>query len=119
MRLTGTLRSLTLPGLAQLQHRVREIATHVAAAIRCEATVEVPGNDYPPTLNDAHCWGWSRDLSNQISLGEGAAEELSPVMGGEDFAYYLQHMPGCFVGLGCRNERLAATYNVHHPKFKV
>tara|TARA_B100000809_G_C14649122_1_gene355253 strand:+ start:69 stop:239 length:171 start_codon:yes stop_codon:yes gene_type:complete len=37
----------------------------------------------------------------------------------EDFAYYLQQVPGCFVGLGMQTEAIDATYNVHHPRFKA
>ena len=40
-------------------------------------------------------------------------------MGGEDFAYYTEQIPGCFIGLGVYNESEGATYMVHHPKFKV
>ena len=40
-------------------------------------------------------------------------------MAGEDFAYYLEQVPGVFVGLGMKNEAIEATYNVHHPRFKA
>jgi metal-dependent amidase/aminoacylase/carboxypeptidase family protein len=40
-------------------------------------------------------------------------------MGGEDFAYVLERVPGCFVMLGVRNEAAGAVYGVHHPKFVV
>ena len=45
--------------------------------------------------------------------------EFPPVMGGEDFSYVLERVPGCFVGLGTRNDALGASYPVHHPKFLV
>ena len=40
-------------------------------------------------------------------------------MAGEDFAYYLEQVPGCFVGLGMQTEAIDAPYNVHHPRFKA
>ena len=40
-------------------------------------------------------------------------------LGGEDFAFYTERIPGCFVGLGVRNEAQGATHSVHHAKFKV
>lgn len=118
VRMTGTIRSLTLDGLHFLQDRIKTIATHVAAANRCEAKVEFPGNDYPATVNDADCW---RDVQWMASkmLGAAAVLELSPVMGGEDFAYYGAHAKACFVGLGIRNELKGTTFTVHHPKFLV
>ena len=40
-------------------------------------------------------------------------------MAGEDFACYLEQVPGCFVGLGMQTEAIDAPYNVHHPRFKA
>ena len=40
-------------------------------------------------------------------------------MGGEDFAYYTQRVPGCFMFLGVGNEAIDACYSVHHPMFKA
>ena len=52
-------------------------------------------------------------------LGAGKVMEMPPVMGGEDFAYYTQRVPGCFAFLGVGNPDIGATYSVHHPMFKV
>lgn len=116
--LTGTIRSLTMPGMQFLQKRVRELAEHIALANRCTAEVTFPGNDYPPTVNDAYCWEIAQGLG-RATLGDAAVHELPPTMGGEDFAYYTNLVPGCFVALGVGNEALGAVYGVHHPKFKV
>lgn len=118
VRIIGTLRSLTSPGLAYLKQRVEEITTHVAIANRCESLVAFPGNDYPPTVNDAHCWDLAQEAGREL-LGAQGVHETVPVMGGEDFAYYMEQVPGCFVVLGVQNESQGATYSVHHPKFKV
>jgi IAA-amino acid hydrolase len=118
VRMIGTLRSLTGTGLEFLKQRVREIATHVAMANRCAADVEFPGCDYPATVNDAECWELAKEIGRKL-LGASDVHELAPVMGGEDFAYYAERVPGCFIGLGVRNESEDAVYSVHHPKFKV
>ena len=118
VQLRGTIRALTLDRLQHFQDRVREMATLIATANRCEAQVEFPGHNYPPTVNDEHCWSLARELATEL-LGEGRALESPPIMGGEDFAYYTETVPGCFVGLGVRNEAIGADYNVHHPRFKV
>jgi IAA-amino acid hydrolase len=118
VRMSGTVRSLTLPGLRFLQQRVREVASQVAAANRCSATVEFPGNDYPPVLNDEACWHSARDMAEGM-LGESAVLELPPVMGGEDFAFYTQRVPGVFIVLGVKHDGDAPVYGVHHPLFSV
>jgi IAA-amino acid hydrolase len=114
----GTLRSLTSAGLEVLKARVRDIAVHVAAARRCNAAIEFPGHDYPATVNDALCWQTARQIGREM-LGDDAVREALPVMGTEDFAYYLNRIPGCFVFLGVGDEAQGTCYSVHHPKFKV
>ena len=116
VKMGGTVRSLTLDGLRFLQKRVREVAQQVALANRCEATVEFPGNDYPPVLNDATAWGSARAMAEEM-LGKNAVVELPPVMGGEDFAFYTQRVPGCFVVLGVKQDGDGPVYGVHHPLF--
>lgn len=119
VRLRGTIRSLTLTGLKALQARVTQVATHVAAAQRCTAEVLFPGNDYPPTDNDPALWELSQKIGRDL-LGTNSVKTLEPVMGGEDFAYYVQHgVPGCFVALGIRNESLGSVHSVHTPQFLV
>ncbi|AIF68703.1 peptidase M20 [Palaeococcus pacificus DY20341] len=46
-------------------------------------------------------------------------EEVAADMGAEDFAYYLQKVPGTFITLGIRNEEKGIVYPHHHPKFDV
>lgn len=118
MKLIGTFRSLTSEGLEHLKDRIREVASHVALANRCTAEVEFPGPDYPATVNDAGCWELTRELGKQL-LGPYSVHELPPTMGGEDFAFYAEHVPACFVGLGIRSEEEGSVFSVHHPRFKM
>ena len=118
MDLQGTIRSLTLEGLKHLQSRVKAVAEGIAQANQCEAEVSFPGNDYPPTCNDASSWEAGKAATEEV-LGVGKVMEMPPVMGGEDFAYYTQRVPGCFAFLGVGNPDIGATYSVHHPMFKV
>ncbi|MCL1991293.1 MAG: M20 family metallopeptidase [Defluviitaleaceae bacterium] len=45
--------------------------------------------------------------------------EMDPMMGGEDFAYYLEQVPGTFFNTGARNDEKGITYPHHHPKFDI
>tara|TARA_B100002052_G_scaffold186863_1_gene170248 strand:- start:24 stop:1214 length:1191 start_codon:yes stop_codon:yes gene_type:complete len=118
VKMLGTLRSLTMEGLLNLQKRVKEIAESVAKAHGCEAIVDYPGNDYPPTVNDAEMWKFAKEVGTDM-LGKENVNDLDAVMGGEDFAYYTQKVKGCFVVLGMQNENINAIYSVHHPMFKA
>lgn len=118
VRLSGTIRALTMDRFRWLQDRVKSLAAQVAAANDCSATIEFHGEAYPPTVNDAAVWSDVQDIGAEL-LGREAVHEIPPVMGGEDFAFYAERVPGCFVGLGVSNEATGCTYHVHHPKFKV
>ena len=118
MELQGTIRSLTSDGITRLQQRVREVAEAIAMANRCIAEVTFPGNDFPPTVNDGECWELGRISAGEI-LGEECVSEMGSIMGGEDFSYYTQVIPGCFSFLGGGNPEIGSVYGGHHPKFKV
>jgi len=45
--------------------------------------------------------------------------ETEPVMGGEDFAYYLQHVKGTFFFTGAENPDWTDSFPHHHPKFDI
>ncbi len=46
-------------------------------------------------------------------------KEATPSMGGEDFSYYLERVPGAFMFLGIRNESKGITSPHHSPTFDV
>lgn len=50
-------------------------------------------------------------------FGEGKVQEASKLMPAEDFAYYLERVPGCFMFVGAGNPAKGAVYPHHHPKF--
>lgn len=52
-------------------------------------------------------------------LGHYELVEREPIMGGEDFAYYLQEVPGCYFFVGTGNEEKGTTYPHHHPRFDL
>ncbi|MBM81423.1 MAG: peptidase M20 [Planctomycetaceae bacterium] len=118
VHMAGTIRALTMDHFNWLQKRITEAATHIAAASNCEAEVKFPGNAYPPTINDGELWGRVQDFAEPL-IGGDNIHEIEAVMGGEDFAFYTERIPGVFVALGIRNEELGTIHSVHNPLFKV
>ena len=115
----GTIRALTTQGLGFVKQRVEQIAAGIALANRCTAEVVWKDTDYPATVNDSDCWDLVQQIGREM-MGVDQVQQISPVMGGEDFAFYVEdHVPGCFVGLGVRNEQIGATHFVHNSRFKV
>ena len=70
----------------------------------------------PPTINNPEMASFARKVAQKYGLEYG---EVRPTMGAEDFAYYLQKVPGAFLALGIRNEEKGIIYPHHHPKFDV
>lgn len=60
------------------------------------------------------------DLQHSIDkiLGENQLLKVKPSMGGEDFSYYTNEIPGVFFRLGTNGSE-DTSYPNHHPKFNV
>lgn len=53
------------------------------------------------------------------AIGKENVEILRPLMGGEDFAYYLERCPGAFFRLGTRNEEKGIIHPLHNSLFDI
>ncbi|MCL2852309.1 MAG: amidohydrolase [Defluviitaleaceae bacterium] len=51
--------------------------------------------------------------------GKQSLVELEPLMGGEDFSYYLEKVPGSFLYAGGGNAEKGINHPHHHPKFDI
>ena len=93
-----SVRSFLPKTRAVLEQRIREIATSVAAAHG--ATVEIAiDHGYPVVLNSEAETAFATEVVTELVGAENvAACPLIP--GSEDFAYFLEHKPGCFLRLG-------------------
>jgi amidohydrolase len=111
--LQGTLRYFREPVRGALHRELRN-ACSIADALGGHATVEVrPG--YPPLVNDQRMSALAT-AAFRHALGEDAVVEVEPFMWAEDFALYLQEVPGCFVWLGAA---LDPPREHHHPRFDI
>jgi IAA-amino acid hydrolase len=117
VKIAGTRRSTSMEGLAELKKRVAEIATHVAAANKCTVEIEEDAwPECPPTVNDDALWREAAEVGRRL-LGDGAVQEIAPVMGAEDFAFYARRIPGCFVTIGVKHADDRPVYGLHDPRF--
>lgn len=113
--LRGTIRAVD-PASRKLMHdELRRLAESIAVAHGLTAAVSMPEGT-PPLVNVESAVQWAREAVTRV-LG---AESLVPLgflnLAGEDFAYYLERMPGCFLRIGAR-ERGGAAIPAHSPRF--
>lgn len=92
-----------------------------AAVHRCSAEVGFFGNEHPtipPTTNDERIYELVRQVSSVI-VGEENVELAPFLTGSEDFAFYLEKVPGSFLLVGMRNEKSGSIYSGHSPYFAI
>ncbi|CQR74296.1 N-acyl-L-amino acid amidohydrolase [Sporomusa ovata DSM 2662] len=73
---------------------------------------------YPPVINNPEV-AKIVAKSGEAVLGKTAVFEMSPTMVAEDFSYYQQQVPGCFMFIGVGNTDKEIVYPHHHPKFDM
>lgn len=113
--LEGTLRALSNPTRALLENRLRELVEQTALAYGGTAEISYYGG-YPLVENDPQMVEFVSELARPL-LGEAAVDGgYPPSMGAEDFAFYLQEVPGAFFWLGLQPEGEPRP-SLHHPRF--
>ena len=112
--LKGTIRALD-ESVRQMAHqRVRLVAEKTAEAFGARADVSTEFG-YPITFNHQNAC----DYAEKIVAGiEGLnAEEMMPVMGGEDFSFYSERIPAMFLALGVRPSGRDSYPNLHQSDY--
>ncbi len=98
-KLIGTVRTFSMETTDLIEHRMREIALHTAAAFG--ATIEFTFHrNYPPLVNHAKETAFAIEVMRAMSGDDNVNAAFEPTLGSEDFAFMLQHKPGCYVILG-------------------
>lgn len=103
---SGTIRALDDDTDRELCAALREIMTAVAAAHRCECTVEFP-HHYSVTVNDPQAYEYAKKAVRDI--GAEYHELPESFMSSEDFSEYLKECPGVFMRIGIGDSAPAHT----------
>ena len=115
--LRGTVRTFTPANRDLLQERVGALVTGIAAAMRAEATVEY-ARGYPATVNDPELTELVRRAC-EATVGPDKVLTGAPMMGAEDFSYFLEAVPGSFFFVGSKNPERGLVWGHHHPRFDL
>ena len=112
--LTGTVRVFGAGVQRVVKERLRDVCEQTCRAFGATAEFEYE-DGYPPVVNDAAM----ADLVTRVAtreLGGARVVTMDPVMGGEDFAAYLQHVPGAFAFMGIGSP---ASHPHHSARFDI
>ena len=94
-----SVRSFSPEVREKLQRRITDLVTHHVQGYG--GTVEIDyQRGYPVVVNSAAETDFARSVAEELVGPERTIAPFGPVTGSEDFAYYLEHRPGCFLRLG-------------------
>ncbi|MEO1091544.1 MAG: M20 aminoacylase family protein [Pseudomonadota bacterium] len=113
--LGGTVRAFRPETRDRLISGVHRIARSIAEALRAEAVVTFTDAAYPPTIATETEAVLAADVARHVVGDDGLLWDHPPAMGGEDFAFMLQKVPGAFVMLGGDGAEDAVL--CHDPRF--
>jgi len=98
-KLVGTVRTFTTEVLDMVEKRMQSLAEGIAAAFDAEVEFTFRRN-YPPLVNHAKETRFALDVMKSV-VGESMVDaNVEPTMGAEDFAFFLQKKPGCYIFIG-------------------
>ena len=97
--LAGTIRSQDQKVREHLERSITRIAQAIGQLHGAKVEVRVQ-HGTPPVINTADMVGLARKAAIAVVGEEQVTELHTPNMGGEDFAYYLDHVPGCYIRFG-------------------
>ena len=115
VEIAGSVRTFDPATRSRMPERIERIAANVATAHG--ATIRFAyNNEYPALANDAQAAARFFGAARAV-LGERAARWIDrPSMASEDFAFYLQRVPGAFAFLGIQEG--PDTPGLHTPDFR-
>jgi len=116
VRMQGTLRAHNGWVRERVMALAKEIVLGVAASHGATAEVTWSPRAAPPTVNDTALVEATLPAMRG-ALGRENVVRVPPVMGAEDFAYYLKVIPGFMYWLGVGNPKKGITAALHTPEY--
>lgn len=114
----GTTRALDDGVRKYLAKRIGKISKSVAEAYRGSCELEMDWGA-PPVVNDPVMTELAQNAAEKALGREHVMTSLAPLMGGEDFAYYLTERPGAFMFLSSANPEKHTDGPHHNSKFNI
>ncbi|HET7478174.1 MAG TPA: M20 family metallopeptidase [Rubrobacteraceae bacterium] len=111
-RIGGTVRTLNAELRRRIPERMEELARGVAGGMRGDVELDYRFS-YPVTMNDPGAASRALGVAENLFGAESVLELPNPSMGGEDFAFFLEKIPGAFIWLGIGED----ASGLHTPQF--
>ena len=113
----GTIRCLDDAAWHEAPDLVKALLESVASAYNVVPEISYQRN-VPPTVNEAISTAMFEAAADRV-LGADSITEAPQSLGGEDFAWYLDSIPGALARLGTRTPGSVADFDIHQAIFDV
>jgi amidohydrolase len=114
--LHGTVRTMTPALWETMPARFRALVDGVASGLGCRAEIAYD-RQTPALINDPAFTAQVTQAAMDVVGGDNVTGLRT--MGGEDFAFFAQRVPSCFVFVGSRNPAKGADAPHHSPRFDI
>lgn len=116
-KLIGTVRTFNEEIRQFIEEEMERVIHGTCYTASCSYTYDFV-RGYPAVVNHAEETEFLISCAQEVP-GVNNIEESELQMGGEDFAYYLQKVPGTFFFTGAKPIGEETGYPHHHPKFDI
>jgi len=111
VKMDGTVRTFSDEIRMLIKNRILQIAKGMETSFGGKIDVKIE-KGYPATVNDPTLFEKLMTAAKNV-VGNGALK-ITPFMGGEDFAYYAEKVPGCFFFIGSSPQGVPPGTIPHH-----
>jgi len=115
--LVGTTRFFSQEYVSLARRWIEEIAKGCSEPSGCRALLDFL-EGYPALANHPNAVDLVRQRISAL-WSEDCYFEADQTSGGEDFARFLEHVPGAMVWIGIRNSEIGSTHFLHSPHFRL
>ena len=110
----GTVRTQDPDTRKKVAEYIEQLAVGTARAMGADAKVEYQFG-VGPTISDSRLVDQVSEAVTELLGSEKLLQVPVPSMGAEDFAFYLEQVPGVFFRLGSYDERPETKWALHNP----
>ena len=111
LEITGTVRTLREEVRSHIEAQLSAIVPNIAAGYGATGTLEYI-RMYPVTVNHERETMLAAAAAQEVAGESKVSLDMPPVLGGEDFSFMLNEVPGAMINVGN-----GPSAGLHHPKY--
>lgn len=115
--LLGSIRTLRNEVRQHIHNGMKRMVGAAAELHNAQIDIRID-EGYPPVVNEPVSTDFARQAAIDVVGGDRVVASEFPSMGSEDFSYYLDEVPGCFVRFGARHPDWEPI-PLHSPAFDI